>query len=177
MESIYVIVFITCFVYLIFDSFKNINIKQIANVFCQLIKFFFLYKRILMQLLSLQVDEMILNLDIRSNQMIPKFLLVIPKTIFHLSNFYCFKQIKILYKMLFKFFLTTILRTNCGQILLYLTRQITQNPARNQLQHKKLVLYQLFAVFWEHKVAGSKSIRLFNKVILLSHPISYLIKI
>ena len=27
MESIYVIVFITCFVYLIFDSFKNINIK------------------------------------------------------------------------------------------------------------------------------------------------------
>ena len=73
MESIYVIVFITCFVYLIFDSFKNINIKQIANVFYQLIKFFFLYKKILMQLLSLQVDEMILSLDIRSNQLIPRF--------------------------------------------------------------------------------------------------------
>ena len=27
MESIYLIVFITCFIYLIFDSFKNINIK------------------------------------------------------------------------------------------------------------------------------------------------------
>jgi len=34
------------------------------------------------------VDEMKLSLDIRSNQMIPKFLLLIPKTIFHLSNFY-----------------------------------------------------------------------------------------
>jgi len=30
-----------------------------------------------MLLLSLQVDEMILNLDIRSNQMIPKFLFII----------------------------------------------------------------------------------------------------
>ena len=41
--------------------------------------------------------------------------------------------------MLVKFFLANILRTNCGQILLYLSRQTQQNQANNQVKLEKII--------------------------------------
>ena len=158
MESVYVIVFITCFVYLIFDSFKNINIKQIVNVFCQPIKFFFLYKKILMQLLSSQVDEMILNLGIRSNQMIPKIFANNSLKLYSISQIFIDLNRSILCIKCQSNFSQLILCEQIDDKYYFIYHDKPRKTKQNQILLENLVLYQTCSAFWEHQVAGSNPV-------------------
>jgi len=67
------------------------------------------------------VDEMILNLDIRSNQMIPKFFDRNSPKLYPISQIFIDLNRSISCIKCYSIFLKIILRTNCAQILLYLS--------------------------------------------------------